>query len=134
MKTVNSSFNSENVWQNPRLVRGRDAKVFGVISGISEYLGLDVTLMRVATILLGILTFGTAFLFYLLLAISLPKAGELPSKRILGVCNSLSKRYNWEVGIVRFGAALLALSSFGLALVGYVAVYFVLPDEIPLNR
>lgn len=38
---------------NKRLTKGTDKKIFGVCSGIAEYFGWDVTLVRVGT---GLLT------------------------------------------------------------------------------
>jgi phage shock protein PspC (stress-responsive transcriptional regulator) len=39
----------------------------------------------------------------------------------------IAVRYDMEIGLVRFMAVLLALSSFGLALVLYIGLYFFLP-------
>lgn len=45
-----------------------NAKWLGVCSGISDYTGIDITLVRVGTALLTIATSGWAFIAYLLIA------------------------------------------------------------------
>jgi phage shock protein C len=59
-----------------RLVRPVGGRVLaGVCSGLAQWLGLDVTLMRVIFILLGLLT-GMGLLIYIVLWIIIPSAGE----------------------------------------------------------
>ena len=59
-----------------RLVRPENGRVLaGVCSGLAQWLGLDVTLMRVIFILLGILS-GMGLPIYIVLWIIIPSAGE----------------------------------------------------------
>jgi phage shock protein C len=51
--------------QPRRLVRRRDDRMLaGVCSGVAEYLGVDVTLVRLVTVIGAILGFGTLILAY----------------------------------------------------------------------
>ena len=59
-----------------RLVRPVSGRVLaGVCCGLAQWLGLDVTLMRVIFILLGIIT-GTGLLAYIVLWIIIPSASD----------------------------------------------------------
>lgn len=51
-----------------------DRKLFGVCSGIADYLNLDATIVRVIAILLGLSSFGLVFWIYIILALVLPGA------------------------------------------------------------
>ncbi|MCS6916091.1 MAG: PspC domain-containing protein [Chitinophagales bacterium] len=55
-----------------RLYRGSEKKLFGVCSGLSEYFGVDPTLIR-AVFVVAFLLFGTGLLVYLVLAILMPE-------------------------------------------------------------
>lgn len=51
-----------------------DKKVFGVLGGLAEYLGLDSTILRVAFLFILIFTgFVPGLLFYLISALVIPK-------------------------------------------------------------
>ena len=52
-------------------------------------------------------------------------------KRFLGVCARISERTDLEVGVVRTLAVLLGLASMGATIVGYLVLYFVMPDGRP---
>ena len=59
---------------SPDLRRNPDDKmVFGVASGLSDYFGLDVAIVRVIFAVTAILSFGITLLIYLLLAIFIPE-------------------------------------------------------------
>jgi len=56
-----------------RLYRSRsDRMISGVCGGLAAYLNLDPTLVRIVTVLLGFMSFGTALLLYLILAVIMP--------------------------------------------------------------
>lgn len=56
-----------------RLVRrGEDRMIAGVCSGIAEYTGLDVTLVRVLTVLITVLGFGSVIIAYLVAWLLVP--------------------------------------------------------------
>jgi phage shock protein PspC (stress-responsive transcriptional regulator) len=58
-----------------RLVRSRDDRmVAGVCSGVADYLGVDVTIVRLVTVLGTIFGFGTFLLAYLVAWALLPEA------------------------------------------------------------
>jgi phage shock protein C len=50
--------------QPRRLVRRDDRMVAGVCSGVADYLGVDVTLVRLVTVVGAILGFGSLILAY----------------------------------------------------------------------
>lgn len=53
-----------------RLVKG-EKKLFGVCSGLGDYLDMDPTVMRLLFVA-GFLFFGTGLLLYLIMAIVMP--------------------------------------------------------------
>ena len=58
-----------------RLVRRRDDRmVAGVCSGVADYLGVDVTMVRLVTVLGAIFGVGTLLLAYLVAWVLLPEA------------------------------------------------------------
>jgi phage shock protein C len=60
--------------QPRRLVRRRDDRMLaGVCSGVAEYLGVDVTLVRLVTLIGAILGFGTLILAYVVAWALLPE-------------------------------------------------------------
>lgn len=46
--------------------------ISGVCNGISEYFNFDVTLVRILFAILGISSFGTVIMIYIILAIIMP--------------------------------------------------------------
>lgn len=60
-----------------QLVRTRNGRlVAGVCSGIAEYVGIDVTVIRLLFVVLGVVTFGVGVLIYLAAWIVIPEEGE----------------------------------------------------------
>ena len=60
-----------------RLVRTREGRLLaGVCSGIAEYVGIDVTVVRLVFVVLGVVTFGLGVLIYLAGWIVIPEEGE----------------------------------------------------------
>jgi phage shock protein C len=58
-----------------RLVRGADDRmVAGVCSGVATYLGVDVTLVRLVTVLGAVFGFGTFIVAYVVAWVLLPEA------------------------------------------------------------
>ncbi|MDH6304248.1 phage shock protein C [Parabacteroides sp. PH5-13] len=60
-----------------RLTRSGKGMIGGVCEGIANYMELDPTLVRVAYILLSVLTIFSGVLIYLLLWIVMPKEGTV---------------------------------------------------------
>jgi phage shock protein C len=60
-----------------RLVRARKGRLLaGVCAGIAEYIGIDVTVVRLVFVALGVVTFGVGALIYLAAWIVIPVEGE----------------------------------------------------------
>jgi len=58
-----------------KLIKDRkNAMIFGVCAGISEYSGIDVSIIRILSILGVFFSFSLIFWIYLLLAIVLPSS------------------------------------------------------------
>jgi phage shock protein PspC (stress-responsive transcriptional regulator) len=55
-----------------KLTKGKHKMIFGVCSGIAEYTGINVTLIRIATVLGVFFSASILFWIYLLLGILLP--------------------------------------------------------------
>lgn len=51
----------------------KEGKISGVCAGLSDYFGLDVTLVRLIFVAFGLLSFSTAFLIYIIMAIVVPE-------------------------------------------------------------
>ncbi|MCW2921890.1 MAG: phage shock protein PspC [Thermoleophilia bacterium] len=66
----------EQSWRDRRLYRltGEDALLAGVCSGLAAYLRLDVTVIRVAVVVLTILTSGAGIIAYIVMALIVPEA------------------------------------------------------------
>lgn len=114
---------------NYRWTRASDGALAGVCQGLGVALGIETWILRVIWII-SVLWFGTGFLFYLILAICLPRVDKLDQaldRKLLGVCARIAKRYRIEVGLVRTGFILVALLTFGVAILGYGLGYFLIP-------
>lgn len=112
-------------------VRASDGAIFGVCKGVARALDIPVGVVRLLWIF-SVLFLGAGVLFYLMLAISLPredKAVQALEPWILGVCSKIALRSNLEVGIVRFLTICVAFLSMGATIVGYVVLYFVLDEN-----
>lgn len=56
-----------------RLYRSRNDRVIsGVCAGLGQYFNVDPVLVRVLAVVLGFVSFGTALLLYLVLALIIP--------------------------------------------------------------
>lgn len=65
---------------NKKLYRSRDDKMLsGVCGGLSAYLGIDSTLIRLIFVLLLVFGVGSGLLIYLVLMIIMPLEPETPS-------------------------------------------------------
>jgi len=59
-----------------KLTRGKHKMIFGDCAGIAEYTGIDVTLIRIATVIGTLFSASILFWVYLLLGILLPPREE----------------------------------------------------------
>lgn len=55
-----------------RLYRSNEKVLGGVCSGLANYLGLDMTLVRAAYLIISFLSLGTGILVYIILWIIMP--------------------------------------------------------------
>jgi len=63
--------------ETKRLVRARKGRLLaGVCSGIAEYVGIDVTVVRLIFVAVGVVTFGVGVLIDLAAWIVIPEEGE----------------------------------------------------------
>ncbi|MCB0406976.1 MAG: PspC domain-containing protein [Bdellovibrionales bacterium] len=111
--------------------RSDDGVLAGVCKGLSEALELEVGLIRMGFILFTIFG-GSGLLLYFGLALSLPRKDRLSlayDSKVLGVCAKLARRLEIEVGLVRFLMLMSAVISFGLTILIYFVLYFILPNE-----
>jgi phage shock protein PspC (stress-responsive transcriptional regulator) len=114
----------------PKWVRSPNGLLAGVCEGLGQSFGISPWLLR-GLWLLSVCALGTGALLYVILAFCLPRADRLADaerKRVLGVCHAISQRSGIDVGAVRALAVMLAIASFGATVVGYVVLYFVMPD------
>ena len=112
-------------------VRSPDGILAGVCEGMGKQLDMNPWVLRAAW-LATVLFFGTGLLFYLIMAFALPRSDKLADangKRYFGVCRWLARKSNIDIGLVRALTVILALFSFGATMVGYVVLYFVLPED-----
>jgi len=110
--------------------RSEDRWLAGVCGGLAEKFDLEAWIVR-AAMLVSVFYFGIGLGLYLLAAICFPKKENVaaPQPRVLGVCQRLAIKYNWDVGLLRFFSCLLALSSLGLAIVLYLVIAVVMPKK-----
>ncbi len=103
------------VQQAQRLHRSRDSRLlFGVAGGLAEYFDVDPVLIRMGWILLAVATVGIALLFYVVLAIIMPKDRQPASEVISGEdkmddapTNRNVARNALGIGLVVIGAIIL---------------------------
>jgi phage shock protein C len=93
-----------------RLVRSRENRIVGgVCAGLGNYLGMDVTLVRIVAVVLAFAA-GTAVLAYIVGWIIIPEAR--PDEEVAGVHSDVSDRAPMIIGAILIaGGALWLLSS-----------------------
>ncbi len=112
-------------------VRSPDGMIAGVCEGLGKQLNVNPWVLRAAWSAM-ILFYGTGLLFYLIMAYALPRSDKVPAakeKRYLGVCSRLSRKIGMDIGLIRALTIILALCSFGAVMIGYVILFFVLPED-----
>lgn len=114
-----------------KFYRKKSGVLAGVCNGLADSFEINLTLVRILWIA-AVCIYGFGLGLYVLMAISLPRQDQLEeafNRRILGVCGRLSKKMNWEVGLVRLAAILLSLGSLGFAVLVYIILYFSFEEE-----
>ena len=50
-----------------------DRKIFGVLGGLANYLGIDSTILRIVYVLLSVFVLGSPIIIYLIAALIIPE-------------------------------------------------------------
>lgn len=58
------------------LYRSKNKKMCGVCAGLAEYIGLDVTIVRLAWVILTLMFMGAGILFYIACVFIIPEESE----------------------------------------------------------
>lgn len=125
-----SSFNAEPKPQRPWR-RSKDGIVGGVCAGLAGQLGIPAWVIRAAW-LVAVFCFGTGLLFYAAFWFCLPREDDPAdglNKKVFGVCARIGRRGDVDVGLARLLALALLVLSAGSAIVGYVVLFFLLPES-----
>jgi phage shock protein PspC (stress-responsive transcriptional regulator) len=125
-----------------RLVRSvTDRKLGGVCAGLADYLGMDVSLVRVLAAV-SVLFYGVGFVAYLVAWIIIPEgspAGAAQSpptrrlhrsvtdKRIGGVCGGVAEFLEADPSIIRI-IWLVSVLVFGTGAMLYLLLWIILPS------
>lgn len=95
----------------------KNSMVFGVAGGLAEYFDIDPTLMRVAWVVLGLASGGTALIAYITLAVIMP-TNDSPDVESEGEKSSVPNDESRQIGKGRRRSFLALL----LIVVGIVAL------------
>jgi len=128
-----------------RLFRSvRDRKLGGVCAGLADYLGMDVSLVRVLAAV-SIVFYGVGLLAYLIAWIVIPEEQLAPGaqpprppsrrlhrsmtdRKIGGVCGGLAEFLEADVSIIRI-LWFLAIFLCGTGFILYLLLWFILPAD-----
>ena len=129
-----------------RLVRKPESgRIAGVCSGIADYLDTDVTLVRLAWVILSIVPGGFigGLIGYLAAWIIMPESNEpalaqpgvrrltrsAAGKKIAGVCAGLAEYFTTDVTVVRVAWAVLTIvpGAIVLGVLAYLVAWFIMP-------
>jgi phage shock protein PspC (stress-responsive transcriptional regulator) len=126
-----------------RLVRSvTDRKLGGVCAGLADYLGMDVSLVRVLAVL-SVFFYGFGLIAYLVAWIVIPEGSAVPGphmaipasrrlhrsmtdRKIGGVCGGLAEFLEADPSIIRV-IWLVSILVFGSGLFLYLLLWFILP-------
>jgi len=101
----------------------KEGKISGVCAGLADYFDMDVTLVRLIFVALAIVSFGTAVLIYIIMAIVVPENRDQLDDTISEKANRFGKelrdgkaidwmRNYFGIGVVIIGAFLLVEQLF----------------------
>jgi phage shock protein C len=129
-----------------RLVRhSKNGRIAGVCAGIAEYLNADVTLVRVAWVILSVVPGGLigGVLAYLAAWILMPDVDAPPvavtprrltrsatDRKLAGVCGGLAEYLKVDPTAVRVLWAVLSIipGAIVLGVLAYLAAWFIMPE------
>ena len=117
---------SHRLWR-----RDPNGIIGGVCAGIARRFDVEPWVLRLIWAL-SVVWFGTGLFLYVAFWLSLPRADDPDQglrRVIFGVCARVAKRGDIDIAGARLIALLLLTISGGTALVGYVLLYFLLPDK-----
>ena len=112
-------------------IRSERGWIAGVCQGLGERFDIAPGVLR-AFWVLSVLFFGAGFLFYFICAFCLPVEGKEDrayEAKLLGVCSRLAQKLDMDVGLVRVLTVIIALGSFGVTVVGYIILHFLIPND-----
>ena len=130
MKPNSPQLSSNSFWQ-AKWIRSRDGIIGGVCEGLGQRYEVEPWLIRMFW-LFSLAFFGIGAVLYLVMMFVVPREDKLRSanrKKILGVCYRISLVLRVDVGLVRTLMVMSAITSFGVVLVAYVVLYFLLPQQ-----
>src|SRR6185436_13795781 len=129
------------------LRRSVNGRVAGVCAGIAEYLDADVTLVRLAWVILSIVPGGFigGILAYIAAWIIIPDAGgtapaaavslrrltrSVVDRKIAGVCGGIAEYLKVDSTVVRLGWIVLAIfpGAIVCGVIAYLVAWFIMPD------
>jgi phage shock protein PspC (stress-responsive transcriptional regulator) len=128
-----------------RLYKDRfDKKVGGVCGGLAQYFQVDASIIRLAFILLALVTWGAFIFVYLILWAILPLGPKSyveanykklyrsrSDRRFAGVCGGLGKYFKIDSNIIRLVfIILLFITGFFPMMVAYIVAIGIIPEEI----
>ena len=128
-----------------RLYKDRfDKKVGGVCGGLAQYFQIDASIIRLAFILLALVTWGAFIFVYLILWAILPLGPKsyveanykklyrsTSDRRFAGVCGGLGKYFKIDSNIIRLiFIILLFITGFFPMMVAYIVAIGIIPEEI----
>jgi phage shock protein PspC (stress-responsive transcriptional regulator) len=131
-----------------RLVRlPAEARIAGVCAGLADYFEVDVTLVRLAWVILSIVPggiIGGVIVYVVAWAVVPPQAGSLPSVagrrlhrsatdiRIAGVCAGIAEYFEVDPTVVRVLWAVLTIvpGAIVLGVFAYLLAWLVMPPGV----
>lgn len=130
-----------------RLVRiPGEGRIAGVCAGIAAYLGLDVTLVRLAWVVLSIIPGAVigGIIAYIVAWLIMPVGEAIPGtlprtrlvrsvtdRRIAGVCGGLAAYFGVDSTLVRLAVVILSIypGAIVCGLIAYAIAWMVIPEE-----
>ncbi len=135
-----------------RLIRIPDrGRLAGVCAGVADYLDTDVTLVRLAWLVLsivpgaivgGLLAYAAAWLLIPAGTAPLPAIDARPhlarstsDRRIAGVCGGLAAYLGIDATAVRIAVVILSIypGAIVCGVIGYAIAWFIIPSESPMG-
>jgi phage shock protein C len=117
--------------KKPKIYRGTNGIILGVCNGLEKILGRPAWIFRIIWILLS-LFYGAGIVLYFIVGLSLPNESnweDYQNPKILGVCLNISRHTQVDLSIIRLISATSLFISFGLTILIYIILYFLIPTK-----